>query len=321
MNKKWSDIEEKLLVELLKQNKTIKEIAKEHGRTEGAIKARQQLIAMELYNNNNTIEEIMNITKLSEKEINNYILKKELKEQAMNKINTEKESQYNKNKSNNNNLTIYILSCENNKYYVGKTKDLDFRLENHFDGSGSAWTALYKPIKLIELYENCDSYDEDKYTLKMMEKHGVNNVRGGSFSQIDLDKNQQELIAKMIKSANDKCYLCGKKDHFINNCPDKQNNTFLTNLLGKEGEKIINNIVDTVLNIFSSNDNCYRCGREGHYSRDCFAKTHVNGYYLYDDNDSSDNSSTDDKCYKCGKNGHYAKDCYVKKKSYYKKRK
>ena len=30
---------------------------------------------------------------------------------------------------------------------------------------------------------------------------------------------------------------------------------------------------------------CYRCGRTGHYSPDCYAKSHKNGYELSDDDD------------------------------------
>lgn len=76
---------------------------------------------------------------------------------------------------------IYVLELVDNKYYVGKTDNPQFRLESHFNSNGAAWTKKYKPINIIELIPNCDDYDEDKYTLKYMEKYGINNVRGGSF--------------------------------------------------------------------------------------------------------------------------------------------
>ena len=42
---------------------------------------------------------------------------------------------------------IYVLKCQNNKYYVGKTENPDYRLESHFSEGGSAWTKKYKPIQ------------------------------------------------------------------------------------------------------------------------------------------------------------------------------
>ena len=30
----------------------------------------------------------------------------------------------------------------------------------------------------------------------------------------------------------------------------------------------------------SEKDKCYRCGREGHYIKSCYAKRHVNGKYI-----------------------------------------
>jgi predicted GIY-YIG superfamily endonuclease len=69
-------------------------------------------------------------------------------------------------------LYIYILELESNKYYIGKTTNPEFRLETHFDGSASAWTNKYKPVKIIEIFGGCDNFDEDKYTLKYMEKYG-----------------------------------------------------------------------------------------------------------------------------------------------------
>lgn len=114
---------------------------------------------------------------------------------------------------------VYTLLLEQNKYYVGKTDNPRFRIESHFDASGSAWTKKYPPLKLLELIPDCDHFDEDKYTKVYMNKYGINNVRGGSFCQIELDKRTYEMLEKMIFSATDKCYLCGEEGHFIDNCP------------------------------------------------------------------------------------------------------
>ena len=73
---------------------------------------------------------------------------------------------------------IYILKLQENKYYVGKTNNPSFRIENHLNGDGSSWTTIYKPLKLVEMIPNCDDYDEDKYTQKYMDKYGIDNVRG-----------------------------------------------------------------------------------------------------------------------------------------------
>ena len=40
---------------------------------------------------------------------------------------------------------IYILKLQSNKYYIGKTNNPNFRLEEHGSGKGSTWTKKYKP--------------------------------------------------------------------------------------------------------------------------------------------------------------------------------
>ena len=51
---------------------------------------------------------------------------------------------------------------------------------------------------------------------------------------------------------------------------------------------------------------CHRCGRSGHKSKDCFAKTHQDGHALAD---SAAGEKPAAKCYNCGKLGHIAKNC------------
>ncbi len=215
---------------------------------------------------------------------------------------------------------IYILQLEDNKYYVGKSETPELRIENHINQiNGSQFTKKYKPIKIVEIISNCDDYDEDKYTLKYMDTYGVNNVRGGSFSQIELNEENIKMINKMINGAKNQCFLCGSKSHFVKDC-DKKNEVKIAFVDGKCNcvssflsphrkskcaIKKVCNIFDLFTNteadeddnkpFYDEKDNkqniiqnnkknkykgCYRCGREGHYAASCYAKYHINGKSL-----------------------------------------
>jgi len=147
---------------------------------------------------------------------------------------------------------IYILQLELNKYYIGKTNNPDIRLDSHFNSNGSEWTRIYKPIKVYELISDCDSYDEDKFTLKYMEKEGIDNVRGGSFSQIKLSDEQIKLINQMIKGASDKCFNCGESGHFIKDCIESKIQDYLKDLNNEniQNETIkINSIYEEIIEL------------------------------------------------------------------------
>ncbi len=82
---------------------------------------------------------------------------------------------------------IYVIELEDNKYYIGKSETPELRIENHMTQINCAeFTKKYKPLRIIEIIPNCDDFDEDKITLQYMNKYRINNVRGGSFSQIIL---------------------------------------------------------------------------------------------------------------------------------------
>ena len=227
-------------------------------------------------------------------------------------------------------VNIYVLKLENDKYYIGKTNNPTFRLEQHFQSNGSAWTKKYPPIQVIAIIPYCDVFDEDKYTLKYMEKYGINNVRGGSFCQIKLDENNIETITRMINGSTDKCYICGSNKHFVNKCPNDE--------------------YEDLIKFLIKENRCLRCQRKGHYIDDCYAKTYDNGEEIIDyesetesdievfaceycgkefetekgaqfhenvhcpmKNKKNKQTTKTFKCFRCGREGHYSDSCYALK--------
>ena len=128
---------------------------------------------------------------------------------------------------------IYKMNLKGGKKYVGKTTDVDRRMNQHFSGNGAKVTKKFKPInaKVIDEVPGFFSDDvEQEYTEEYIDKYGYENVRGGSYTN-----------SKTLKKSSPK---------------------------------------KTVT--------CYKCGRQGHYANQCYAKTTVDGYSLDSDNDSSD---------------------------------
>ena len=182
---------------------------------------------------------------------------------------------------------IYILKLEQGKYYIGKTNNPLFRLESHFNLNGSEWTKLYKPMKVIELRPNCDDYDEDKITRQYMDKYGINNVRGGSFVSVKLEQSTIDTLKIMSNGTNNKCFVCGKEEHFAKDCQDEywecEEYVWCCEYCDKEFTEEQKCVYHEKYckNETKDNDFCFRCGREGHYISSCYASKHINGYFLY----------------------------------------
>lgn len=189
-----------------------------------------------------------------------------------------------------NNLKIYVLKCLQNKYYVGKTTNFARRYDEHLSGSGSVWTKKYRPIDIAEVISDADKYDEDKYVWKYMEKYGIENVRGGSYSQVVLPPELVKCAQKHIGSASDLCFRCNESGHFIQDCPSGSFNNKRTREEVDDSPNSIEelpfskiskiNKINSNSSYIRTNSNCFRCGRKGHWSRNCNEKTHLNGRKL-----------------------------------------
>lgn len=114
---------------------------------------------------------------------------------------------------------IYVLKLVQGKYYIGKTyKDINKRFIQHSKGYGAKWTKIYKPIKMIEFFQTTNKFQEDLSTKKYMDKFGIENVRGGSYTKINLDNCQLRVLELELKTANDLCFKCGNSGHFASEC-------------------------------------------------------------------------------------------------------
>lgn len=124
---------------------------------------------------------------------------------------------------------VYVLKLKSGKWYIGRTQDVEKRYREHKTGEGSEWTKIHKPIKIEELLEDGDGFDEDKMTKLYMSKYGIENVRGASYSAITLTEPQVYFLTREIRSALDLCIKCGDKGHFVSTCPKKTFSLSTTN--------------------------------------------------------------------------------------------
>ena len=213
--------------------------------------------------------------------------------------------------------TLYILECEDNKWYVGKSADVQRRFKQHTEGKGSEWTREYAPIRIAETRTMTSQFDETNVTKELMKKYGVENVRGGAYVALELSDEQETAIRHEIRAASDVCFKCGKPGHFANRCRGRSSfsgtcgcgRTFLAfdEFMSHQKLCLPKQIAKKPAPARSAS--CHRCGRTGHWASSCYARTDADGNSLDEDKDDAD----EDTCYRCGRSGHWASNCYARR--------
>ena len=199
---------------------------------------------------------------------------------------------------------LYALLLEDGKYYIGRSSNVFARFETHKSGKGPSWTQKYKPLGIAEVRTCAASTDEDSLTKEYMIKHGVENVRGGSYTAVVLDDASLDVLVREIRTAQQLCMRCGRDNHFASKCYVSTEVDHITRGLHKPSDPPKSSPSGprtaakrepatapssspkpakkraTAVTSDSKVGVCSRCGRDGHTAASCYAKSHVDGTSL-----------------------------------------
>ena len=119
---------------------------------------------------------------------------------------------------------VYKLKLSENKYYIGKSTDIDRRIWCHENDNGSYWTKKYHFLNrepLLTDNNNNSKFWELEETLENICLYGINNVRGSMFTKMSLLREDKIKAAQLYCEMYDLCRKCGSDSHFITHCNQK----------------------------------------------------------------------------------------------------
>ncbi len=116
---------------------------------------------------------------------------------------------------------IYVLDCADGRFYVGRcpAERLRARVHEHMHGRGAEFTRRFPASRLWgPARRSDDPLEEDLEVLRMMRVHGVDRVRGGSWSGVHLPSYEVVHIQRRLDHAAGRCLRCGDLGHAAGGC-------------------------------------------------------------------------------------------------------
>lgn len=115
-------------------------------------------------------------------------------------------------------MAIYVLKLENNKFYIGSTKDIKQRMLYHKE-CPNEWIKKYPIINIYETIESITDIEIENNLVKIyMSNYGINSTRGGSFSELYLNHSQINFLIKELKYLKTICSICHQSGHSMQQC-------------------------------------------------------------------------------------------------------
>jgi len=123
---------------------------------------------------------------------------------------------------------IYVLKLNDGCMYVGKSDNIDARIEQHRNGSAkcAAWCNRHTRSSALQVEkprtppsgDDLNAWEQNETLVQMM-VHGFDKVRGWRFTKCDpLEYEDLITIKALIPEAADVCRKCGIKGHFVTSC-------------------------------------------------------------------------------------------------------
>lgn len=158
--------------------------------------------------------------------------------------------------------TVYVLECEDGKYYVGSTTNRKRRYREHLRRKGSKWTRAYKPLRVLREYRRIPNRYllgmESKVTAEAMLEFGVNNVRGSMFcSPREYHTGDIDALTKFLGHYNDLNYR-KVNARLSQTLPSQPRPARKRSSYGGGGS-----------NSTYNSGRCYTCGEPGHIAAAC----------------------------------------------------